>query len=101
MAIEGLKGIDFTFPSLSETGKAGKSDNITIPFADYLKEALNNTNELLQQSESLKTDFAAGRIDNIEEVLIAGEKAEIALQFTMQIRNKIMDAYNEIMRMQI
>ena len=42
--------------------------------------------------------FAAGKTD---KVLIAVEKADIALQFTLQVRNKIIDAYNEIMRMQI
>jgi flagellar hook-basal body complex protein FliE len=49
----------------------------------------------------LTEDFAAGRTDNIHQVMIAAEKSDIALQFTMQIRNKILDAYNEIMRMQI
>jgi flagellar hook-basal body complex protein FliE len=76
-------------------GKAG------IPFAQYLKDAMKEANNLILESERLADDFAAGRTDNIHQVLIAAEKADIALQFTMQIRNKILDAYNEIMRMQI
>jgi flagellar hook-basal body complex protein FliE len=70
-------------------------------FMQYLKDAMKETNKLILDSEKLADDFAAGRIDNIHQVLIAAEKADIALQFTMQIRNKIMDAYNEIMRMQV
>ncbi len=72
-----------------------------VPFADYLKQALQETNTLITESEKLADAFAAGRTDNIHQVLLAAEKADIALQFTMQIRNKIMDSYNEIMRMQI
>ena len=71
------------------------------PFSEYLKNAVKETNTLLLESEKLADQFAAGRTDNIHEVLIAAEKASIALQFTTEIRNKILDAYNEIMRMQI
>ena len=78
-----------------------EKSNGTGVFMQYLKDAMNETNKLLLDSERLADDFAAGRTDNIHQVLIAAEKADIALQFTMQIRNKILDAYNEIMRMQI
>ncbi|NLH96663.1 MAG: flagellar hook-basal body complex protein FliE [Clostridiaceae bacterium] len=80
----------------SKTGNPG-----AIPFADYLKLALYRTNDLLLEVDRLADDFAAGRTDNIHQVMLAGEKANIALQFTLQIRNKLLDAYNEIMRMQI
>jgi len=70
-------------------------------FGDYLKELINSTNKEIIKAEEVSNQFAAGMIDDIHKVLIQIEKAEVALQFTMQIRNKIMDAYNEIMRMQI
>lgn len=77
-----------------------KNTNL-VPFSDYLSSAINKANDAIIQSEKLNNDFAVGRIDNIHQVMIAAEKAEIALQFTLQIRNKLLDAYNEIMRMQI
>lgn len=86
------------FETLEKTEFGG---NVTIPFSDYLKQAVSATNNLLVESEKLADDFAAGRTDNIHQVALAAEKADIALQFTIQIRNKIMDAYLEIMRMQI
>ncbi len=86
------------FETLEEKEPSG---SVTVPFSDYLKQALNSTNSLLMNASGLANDFAAGKIDNIHQVAIASEKADIALQFTMQIRNKIMDAYSEIMRMQI
>lgn len=88
--------------SLFETIEKNEStDKVTIPFSDYFKQSLENTNSLLIEADNLANDFAAGKTDNIHQVMLAAEKADIALQFTMQIRNKIMDAYSEIMRMQI
>jgi flagellar hook-basal body complex protein FliE len=101
MSVNGVGGINTAIPSIFETNKPVKNDGDLIPFSDYLSDAMNKTNDLLLKSDRLTEDFAAGRTDNIHQVLIAAEKADIALQFTMQVRNKILDAYNEIMRMQI
>jgi len=86
------------FEMIEEKRESGK---MTVPFSDYLSQAMNTTNSLLAESEKLADEFAAGKTDNILQVVLAAEKADVALQFTMQIRNKILDAYNEIMRMQI
>lgn len=78
-----------------------QSKSLEVSFGEYLNSALMKVTNLENQSDTLKEDFALGKTDNISEVLIAGEKANIAFQFTMQIRNKVVDAYSEIMRMQI
>jgi len=70
-------------------------------FQAVFNEVLNKTNSLILESEKLTNEAALGNVDNIHQVLIAGEKADIALQLTLQIRNKVLDAYNEIMRMQV
>lgn len=104
MAINEIGSIGSLAPtkSLFETlGSQDSPNSVTIPFSDYLNQALNSTNDLLVNAEKLADDFAAGKTDNIHDVTLAAEKADIALQFTMQVRSKILDAYNEIMRMQI
>ena len=104
MALNEIGTIGSLAPSRSLFEKMEKDNStgiVSIPFSDYLKQALNSTNTLLVEADNLANDFAAGKIDNIHQVTIAAEKADVALQFTMQIRNKIMDAYSEIMRMQI
>ncbi len=78
-----------------------KASPPAVSFGEYLNSALQQVSDLEGQSDQLKQNFALGKTDNIAEVLIAGEKASVALQFTMQIRNKILDAYSEIMRMQV
>lgn len=102
MAIDGVSGFSAISPSLFDnTSKIQSEENNGMGFADYLKDALNKTNDLQLDSEKTTNEFAAGKTDNIHQVMIASEKADISLQFTMQIRNKILDAYNEIMRIQI
>jgi flagellar hook-basal body complex protein FliE len=85
-----IKGIDS-----NDTASKG------VSFADYLNSAIDQVNSMQLESEKLNQDFAMGLTDNIPQVLIAAEKAGIALQYTMQIRNKVIDAYQEIMRMPV
>ncbi|GIL17628.1 MAG: hypothetical protein BroJett040_13790 [Oligoflexia bacterium] len=79
-------------PSATETQKS---------FADTLKDAIGSVNELQKASDKAAQDLATGRTDNIGEVMIAAEKADIALKLMVQVRNKIIDAYQEVMKMQV
>ena len=80
-----------------------KTDNNTAAtsFGDILKQAINSVNELQKINGHNNYLLSAGQIENIHNVMIDAEKADIALQFTIQVRNKVLDAYQEIMRMQI
>lgn len=70
-------------------------------FADTLKKAVSDANQLQKKSDSAMQNLATGRTDNVAEVMIASEKADIALRVMVQVRNKIIDAYNEVMKMQV
>jgi len=80
---------------------SSENEKGSLDFSAFLREALQNVNQLQQESVKVSELMAAGEVDNLHDVVIAAEKAEIALQLTIQIRNKIMDAYNEIMRMEV
>lgn len=102
MSVNGISNVKQLIPDstgLSKVSEETKSPEVS--FGEYLNSALMKVSDLESQASQLKQDFALGKTDNISDVLIAGEKANIALQFTMQVRNKILDAYSEIMRMQI
>lgn len=73
----------------------------TTDFSNILNEAIDKVNTLQLESEALTNSFLSGETDNIHNVMIASSKANLALQMTIQVRNKVMDAYNEIMNMQI
>lgn len=70
-------------------------------FADTLTDAIGSVNALQKTADVKAQELATGRTDNIAEVMIASEKADIALRLMMQVRNKIIDAYQEIMKMQV
>ncbi|WP_352419595.1 flagellar hook-basal body complex protein FliE [Proteiniborus sp.] len=79
----------------------GKQLENKTAFNDFLKNALDEVNQLQTESESYTKLLALGQVENIHDVTIASEKAKIALQMTLAIRNKVVDAYKEIMRMQV
>jgi flagellar hook-basal body complex protein FliE len=70
-------------------------------FGEFLTEALGEVNSLQQNAAKASFDLAAGKLQDISQVTIATEKASIAMQLTMQVRNKVIDAYQEVMRMQV
>lgn len=70
-------------------------------FSDTLQEAISNVNKLHVEADQAAQNLATGKTDNIAEVMIASEKADVALKVMVQVRNKIIDAYQEIMRMQV
>ncbi len=70
-------------------------------FGEFLTDSLKKVNELDLESEKLNAALATGRIEDISQVVVASQKAEIALQLTLQLRNRATAAYQEIMRMQV
>jgi flagellar hook-basal body complex protein FliE len=75
--------------------EAGKS------FADTLKDSVANVNTLQKTADMKAQDLATGKTDNIQDVMISAEKADIALRLMVNVRNKIIDAYQDIMKMQV
>jgi len=69
-------------------------------FSRILKEAISEVNRLQLEAEAAIKDFTVGK-KGIHETMIAIEKADLSFQLMMQIRNKIIKAYEEVMRMQV
>ncbi|NPU89492.1 MAG: flagellar hook-basal body complex protein FliE [Fervidobacterium sp.] len=69
-------------------------------FSKVLSNALKNVNEQQKNVEKMADDFAMGKVSNIHELIVEAEKASISLRLTVEVRNKIVEAYREIMRMQ-
>ena len=87
--------------SIQSPSAASPSVGTNQSFADTLKEAVNNVNELQKSSDKAMQNLATGKTDNVADVMIAAEKADIALRVMVQVRNKIVDAYQEVMKMQV
>lgn len=84
--------------SSSSTSGAGAT---SASFADTLENAVMKVNDLQQTADVKMQKLATGETTDIADVKIAAEKADIALRLMTSIRNKMIDAYHEIMKMQV
>lgn len=100
MAIEAIRSINTVLPELKPL-KASEAGENGVNFKEMLLDAINSVNNLQHESDAITEDFITGRTDSIHDVMIAGTKASLALDFMIEIRNKIVEAYQEIMRMQV
>lgn len=100
MQVEALKMTPVQMRAESHIGE-NQPEPIVKTFGEFLEESLSNVNEIQNESERLNAALAAGELEDISQVVVAGEKADIAVQLTLQVRNKVIDAYQEIMRMQV
>ena len=62
---------------------------------------LDKVNDLQKEADAAIQDFVSGETRNITETMIAVNKADLAFRLTMQVRNKIVEAYQEVLRTQI
>jgi flagellar hook-basal body complex protein FliE len=70
-------------------------------FGDVLKDAISTVNELQKQSDQEIQKLMTGESKDLHTTVIAMQKADLSFQMMMQVRNKIVQAYQEIMRMQV
>lgn len=70
-------------------------------FRELLQEQIAKVNELQKDAKEAVEDLAAGRRDDLEGVIIATRKADTAFKMLLQVRNKMMDAYEEINQIRI
>lgn len=91
-------------PDLTPASKASSKEGVAggpESFGATLKDAAREVNGLQIQADKLAQKMATGDIEDVHQAMIAMQKASLAMQFTVQVRNKIIDAYQEIMRTQI
>lgn len=83
-------------------GDAAKSvDDGKVSFGEAVAQALSSLRSLQTQADVATVDFVTGGSTNLHDVMIAMEKLNLGFQLTLQLRNKVVEAYQEIMRMQI
>jgi len=70
-------------------------------FGEILKDAISTVNELQKQSDQDIQKLMTGESQDLHTTVIAMQKADLSFQMMMQVRNKIVQAYQEIIRMQV
>lgn len=88
---------------LAELSKlaGGAAQETGDDFAKQLMDVMKEVNEAQNEAVQAKTDFVTGRPVEIHDVMIAMERASVAMNLTMAVRNKVLEAYQEIMRTQV
>jgi len=83
----------------SDKNSEGNSDQ--IGFGDVLKKVMDDTNDKMLKSDATATSFIKGEDVNIDEVMIKGQEASLSLQFLTQTRDKLLEGYNQLSRLQL
>lgn len=96
-AISSISGID----SISSIADSTSSTVGESSFTDILSEAITNAQDAEGASEEANADLLTGETDDLHTPLIEAQKAELALDLAIQIRNKVINAYNTVMNMQV
>ncbi|MCI1965310.1 MAG: flagellar hook-basal body complex protein FliE [Oscillospiraceae bacterium] len=72
-----------------------------LPFQSMFQEAVNNVKQTDAALSEKVYQMATGQTDNLHDVVIASQKASLSVDLLVQMRNKVLDSYNEIMRMSV
>ena len=95
-ALKSLSTADLLTNKSSTPTEAGGTD-----FAQELKNALGNVNQMQIDSEKAMSDIATGSVKDLHQAAIAIDKAEISMKLMLEVRNKALSAYKEITRTQM
>jgi flagellar hook-basal body complex protein FliE len=103
MDISSLTGItsDYLSTYAKQNSLVDTSEDSFDSILSSMMSSLTETNDLQNAAESAEIQFALGESTNTHDLLIAESKAEVALQYTVAVRDKIIDAYKELMQMSI
>lgn len=78
-----------------------KPENQVKGFGQLFKQTLEEVQAAQNTSDKMTNQLVTGEVKDIHEVMIASQKASLSLQLTVQVRNKVVEAYQEVMRMQL
>ena len=97
--IQGIQQTDYISQALGqeETARTGGFDSVFASALNMLKE----TSDLQNKAEEMEIQCALGEADNAHDLQIAQQKANMALSYTVAVRDKVLEAYNSIMNMQM
>lgn len=81
--------------SISERARQGTS------FMDHLKDGISEVNNMQKTADKMAMEVASGKNENLHETMLATTQAEITFNLMVQLRNRALEAYQEVMRMQV
>jgi flagellar hook-basal body complex protein FliE len=95
--VQGVSGVS----AAGTTAAAGSTGTAGASFSNALGEGLDSLQATQATADNLSVQAATGTLTNAHDLMIATTQAQLATQLTVALRNKAVDAFNEVMRMQI
>lgn len=87
--------------AMDEAAESNEAEGSSKSFGDFMKDLAKDANTSALQADSKMQDVAAGRNKDLHGAVLAMEKADVNFRLLTQVRNKVIDAYREILRMQV
>ncbi len=97
----GLIGNTGPLNPLPPTGRANVQQPGEPGFKEFLQQQIEKVNELQNDAKEATEDLVAGRRDDVESVILAARKADTAFKMLLQVRNKMMEAYEEVKQLRV
>jgi flagellar hook-basal body complex protein FliE len=88
-------------PAAAATEGAAPQPGTQVEFERALDAGIGAVDRQVHSAESLPADLMTGKVDDFHEIAVQLKSAELSFKFAMEIRNKLIDAYREIMRMSV
>ena len=88
-------------PSVTAKAEVSEAPASGASFKELVKDAVSEVNKLQTQADQSAVKLATGELEDVHRAMIDMQKAKLALDLTIQVRNKVIEAYQEIMRMQV
>jgi flagellar hook-basal body complex protein FliE len=86
--------------NLFKNDKVSSNKN-NLNFADMLKKEIESTNETMKNAQKAEVDIATGSVKDLAKANIAIEKADLQMQMMLEVRNKAINAYKELSKIQV
>lgn len=96
-----LQSLQTLDPRRQNVGNVDAAAKDGPQFAEVLKKAIEDVSGLEKEADTALQQLAQGRHDNLHEAMIALQKADLSFKAMMEIRDKLINAYKEIMRMSV
>jgi flagellar hook-basal body complex protein FliE len=97
-----IEPIQLQMAEISSNHSLQKQDSVSQnDFMNWLDKEMMEINQQIHNADKVVEDFAAGNTDNLHQVMITIEKAKLSFELAVQVRNKLLEGYQEVMRMQV
>lgn len=96
-----ILGTENTISTVTNTINKEEEQDFASVLQSAIMNSLDETQQLIDSAERAEIEFALGQSDNTHDLLIAQNKASLAVSYTVAVRDRLLDAYKEIMNMQV